>query len=411
MENTKTIVVKFGGSILTSPKDITLAAEKIAKEVEKGTKIVVVVSALAGVTDNLLKTAYEISQNNLGKPELDEVLSMGERTATRLMTIALRALGLKVVSLDPLDNLWPIYTDSNFGNAEVLLNKTETAVLEKIKPLVDEGYVVVVPGFVGLSPEGKITTLGRGGSDITAMVLGRCLNSDEVIFVKDVSGILSADPKKVSNPEKINVLDAEEMYTLSSAGAKVLHPKALKYVKNGVTLRVVGLNEDFSSGTVIKGELNLGLKVVLNNKPVSMVTIVGKEISPTNIVPKILSEEMPLEKLLGLTFSYPSVILYVEESPPGFIDKLHKLIKSKRAAKAIHSFEPLSQITISGHDLEKTPGIIDTIVAPLSLNNINLYGLITVSSSVRLFIHWNDREKAYSLIKESLTKAGLLKED
>ena len=103
MENTKTIVVKFGGSILTSPKDITLAAEKIAKEVEKGTKIVVVVSALAGVTDNLLKTAYEISQNNLGKPELDEVLSMGERTATRLMVSALKSLGLKTVGLDPAD--------------------------------------------------------------------------------------------------------------------------------------------------------------------------------------------------------------------------------------------------------------------------------------------------------------------
>ncbi|MGP3668289.1 MAG: aspartate kinase [Candidatus Bathyarchaeota archaeon] len=409
MKNAKTIVVKFGGSTLASSKDFTLAAEKIAKEVKKGTKIVVVVSALAGVTDQLLKTAHEISLNNLGKSELDEVLSMGERTATRLMSVALKALGLKVVGLDPLDNLWPIYTDSNYGNAEVLLDKTENAILEKIKPLIDKGYVVVIPGFIGLSPEGKVTTLGRGGSDITAMVLGRCLNSDEVIFVKDVGGILSADPKKVSNPEKINVLDAEEMYTLSSAGAKVLHPKALKYAKNEITVRVVGLNEDFSGGTIIKGEINLGLKVVLNNKPVSMITIVGKEISPATTLPKILSEELPLEKLLGLTFSYPSLILYIEECMPEFINKLHSLIRNEKIAKAIHSFEPLSQITISGHDLEETPGIIDTVVAPLSLNSINLYGLITVSSSVRLFIHWNDKEKAFLLIKESLSKSGLLK--
>ena len=339
----------------------------------------------------------------------DYILSFGERISTPILWGTLFSKGIKTQWFTGQDA--GIVTDSNFGNAKPLMEITTYQVKGKLQKLLDENITPIVTGYIAADQNGVVTTLGRGGSDITAMVLGRCLNSDEVIFVKDVSGILSADPKKVSNPEKINVLDAEEMYTLSSAGAKVLHPKALKYVKNGVTLRVVGLNEDFSSGTVIRGELNLGLKVVLNNKPVSMVTIVGKEISPTNIVPKILSEELPLEKLLGLTFSYPSIILYVEESPPGFIDKLHKLIKSKRVAKAVHSFEPLSQITISGHDLEKTPGIIDTIVAPLSLNSINLYGLITVSSSVRLFIHWNDREKAYSLIKESLTKAGLLKED
>ena len=120
----KSLVVKFGGSCLSNPQNISLAAKKIEAEVKNGKKIVVVVSALTGVTDSLLKTATEASLGRISKEELDEVLSMGERTATRLMVSALKSLGLKTVGLDPADGkFWPIYTDSKHGNAEVNLEK------------------------------------------------------------------------------------------------------------------------------------------------------------------------------------------------------------------------------------------------------------------------------------------------
>ncbi len=404
----KNLVVKFGGSCLSSPKNINLAAKKIMNETKKGGNIVVVVSALSGVTDNLLKTAQEASLNKLSKEELDEILSMGERTATRLMVAALKSLGLKVIGLDPADKLWPIYTNSEYGNAEVDLKKTVKAVRKNIRPLLEEGYVIVVPGFVGLSPEGKVTTLGRGGSDITAVVLGRSLGFEEVVFVKDVGGVLSADPKMVSTPTKIDMLDAEEMFSLSSAGAKVLHPRALKYATNNLTLRVVGFEEDLSEGTVIKGELGTGLKVSLHPHPVSMLTVVGKEVlTPENLL-KIFSEALPLKtKILGLTLTSPSLLLYVE-NPSKLIKNLHDLIKTQKIAKAIHGFESLALITVSGHELEKVPGVIDSVVAPLAKQNINLYGLLTISSSIRVFVRWNDREKAFSLIKENLAKTGVL---
>ncbi|RLG92131.1 MAG: hypothetical protein DRO36_02335 [Candidatus Hecatellales archaeon] len=407
----KSLVVKFGGSCLSTPQNINLAAKKVAEEVKKGSKVVVVVSALAGVTDNLLKTATEASLSKLSKDELDEILSMGERTATRLMVSALKSYGLKAVGLDPADKLWPIYTNSEYGNAEVDLEKTLKAIKRKVKPLLDKGFVVVVPGFIGLSPEGKTTTLGRGGSDITAVVLGRCVEAEEVVLVKDVAGVLSADPKKVSTPSKIDVLDAEEMFSLSSAGAKILHPRALRYAANNLTLRVVGFNESLSEGTVIKGELGVGLRVSLYPNPVSMVTIVGREVSTPESLLKIFSQTLPSKtKILGLTLASPSLLLYVEDSSK-LIENIHNLIKTQKVAKAIHSFEPLTLIVVSGHELEKTPGIVDCISAPLARENINLYGLLTISNSVRVFVHQRDGEKALKLIKESLGKTGFVLEE
>ena len=406
----KSLVVKFGGSCLSTPQNINLAAKKVAEEVKKGSKVVVVVSALAGVTDNLLKTATEASLSKLSKDELDEILSMGERTATRLMVSALKSYGLKAVGLDPADKLWPIYTNSEYGNAEVDLEKTLKAIKRKVKPLLDKGFVVVVPGFIGLSPGGKTTTLGRGGSDITAVVLGRCVEAEEVVLVKDVAGVLSADPKKVSTPSKIDVLDAEEMFSLSSAGAKILHPRALRYAANNLTLRVVGFNESLSEGTVIKGELGVGLRVSLYPNPVSMVTIVGREVSTPESLLKIFSQTLPSKtKILGLTLASPSLLLYVEDSSK-LIENIHNLIKTQKVAKAIHSFEPLTLIVVSGHELEKTPGIVDCISAPLARENINLYGLLTISNSVRVFVHQRDGEKALKLIKESLGKTGFVLE-
>ncbi|RLI28359.1 MAG: aspartate kinase, partial [Candidatus Hecatellales archaeon] len=247
------MVVKFGGSCLETPENVRVAAEKIIAEQKKGRKIVVVVSALKGVTDQLLQTALAASGGRISKRQLDEILSMGERTSQRIFTGILHSMGVKAEGLDPANpNLWPIYTNSEHGNAEVDLEQTCKAVREKVLPLLEKGFIVVVPGFIGLSRGGAITTLGRGGSDITAVVLGRCLDAGEVVFVKDVGGVLSADPKLVSSPSRVEALDVEEMFSLSSAGAKVLHPKSLKYKTSSMTLRVVGMDEpDLSGGTII----------------------------------------------------------------------------------------------------------------------------------------------------------------
>ena len=399
------LVVKFGGSCLSTPDNILVAAKKIATETSRGKKIIVVVSALSGVTDELLSLAKESTLNNITLEELDEILSMGERTAVRLMSSALRSLGLKSQEVDPLSSLWPIFTDSNFGDAEVNLDKTKRVANERILPLLKDGCVPVVAGFIGLSPDGKITTLGRGGSDISATVLGNVLEAEEVVFVKDVGGVLSADPKRVSSPKKIDFLEAEEAYTLASAGAKVIHPKALTYKKNSTILRVVGFDDrDLSGGTVITGELKSGLNLELYPSSLSMITLIVQEASSPDVVPKLLSEASAANaKILGVTVAPPSILLYVQ-NPSDIVQRLHEMIKSQSIAKAIHSFDSLAMITVSGHGLERIPGVMDIVVEPLAKENINLYGILTISSSIKIFVPWSDRERVLLLIDSNLSK-------
>ena len=398
------LVVKFGGSCLSTPNSIREAAEKVAKEVAKGKRVVVVVSALSGVTDQYLNLAKEASQEKFSKAELDEFLSMGERSAVRLMSLTLNSNGIKTVGLDPSSDPWPILTDSNFGNAEVDLGKTRELVGRNLLPLLEEGYTLVVPGFIGLSSEGKVTTLGRGGSDITAVILGNCFEAGEVVFVKDVGGVLSADPKKVSSPQKIDSLMVGEAYSLAVAGAKVIQPKALLYKKESTVLRVVGFDApDLSGGTVITGELKTGLESELYPASLSMITLITSNGSLPRVA-KVLSEIPSVEtEVLGLTVSESSILLYIR-NPKGLVERLHDLIKKEGLAKAIHSVDGLAMVVVSGYGLEDIPGILEAVVEPVAEAGINLYGVFTISSSIRLFVPWAEREKTLSSVKYVLSR-------
>jgi len=393
------LVVKFGGSCLSTPDTIKEAANKVAKEIAKGRSVVVVVSALSGTTDQLLGLAKQSSENNISNSELDEILSMGERTTARLMAGTLNSMGIKTISLDPALPSWPIQTDSTFGNAEIRIEPTRDRVRTILLPLLKEGHVVVVPGFIGQSPEGKVTTLGRGGSDITAVLLGNCLEASEIVFVKDVGGVLSADPKKVSSPKKIDALMVDEAYNLAVAGAKIIQPKALLYKKESSVLRIVGFDSsDLSGGTIITGELKVGFGSALYPSSLSMITLITSNGSLPRIA-KVLSEFPSAgTDILGLTVSESSILLYVQ-NPRNLVESLHEIIKKEGIAKAIQSVDALAMVLISGYGLEDIPGILEAVVEPLAKNGINLYGVFTISNSIRLFVPWAEREKALSAVK------------
>ena len=401
------IVVKFGGSCLSSPNDVVKAAKKIAAETNKGRRVLVVVSAFTGVTDELLNAT---KTSGIKKDALDEILSMGERASARLMTGALKSLGLKAVEVDPTSNKWPIVTDSNFGEAEILLEETMKNTEKKIIPLLDKGVVPVIPGFIGVSEKGKITTLGRGGSDITAVVMGSCINAGEVVFVKDVGGILTADPKRVSDAQKIATLDAEEVYALTLAGAKVLHPKALRYKKNSTILRVVGFDdENLSGGTMIRGELESELNATLYEHDLSMITMISEEASTPDLVLKVLSSASSTNaKILGVVIESSSLILYVQ-NPADLVQQLHETIRTKGTAKAIHCIDSIAMIAVSGPQLEEIPGIVDIVVSPIANKGVNIYGVLTISSSVKVFVPWKDREETLYLVNDSIKKVHQLK--
>jgi len=398
------IVVKWGGSCLSSPENVLLAAKKVLREVQRKRRVIVVVSALAGVTDQLLSYTNKSMSGSITKEDLDEILSMGERTSARIMASSLKSLGMKAVEIDPTSNLWPIFTDSQFGNANIKMKETKGAVNKRIIPLLLEEKIPVIGGFIGLSPEGKITTLGRGGSDLTAVVLGNCVDAEEVIFVKDVEGILSADPKKVSDPQKIESLDIDAAYSLVAAGAKIIQPKALIYKKDNMVLRVVGFDAlDLSGGTIITGELETGLNAKLFYSPLSMITLITHNSSLEN-VSRILSAVSTVNgEMLGLTVSPTSILLYIY-NPSNLVQQLHEMIREEEIAKAIHCVDSLAMITVSGYGIENIPGIIDIVVSPLSKENVNLYGAFTISSSITIFVPWNEREKALSSVNDVLNK-------
>ncbi|MEM4544786.1 MAG: aspartate kinase [Nitrososphaerota archaeon] len=396
------IVVKFGGSVLKDLSAIEEAASWVKKLLAGGYKIVVVVSAMKGVTDELVNTAKMLAGNP--DPELmDEILSMGERISARLFTLALREHGVNAMFIDPADDYWPIVTDSNHLDAEPLYIETKKNVKEKIVPLLERGVVPVVCGFIGVTVDRKITTLGRGGSDTTAVLIANCLEAEEVVLVKDVPGVFSADPDIVGDSAKIlSELDFREAQALVKGGAKIIHTKALRYLDRKLKLRIASMEElAANGGTVIRG-YDPEIEVKTSPVRITMVTIIREDLDSTDVLEKIMKLLKKRDvKVLAVTCEEKALILYLEERE-GIIVDVHSCLVNERLGKAVSFYQDLAMITVSGRMLETSPGIIHKITKPLAENNINLYGLITISSSIKLIVSSSVLEKARELLVKML---------
>jgi len=404
----KRIVVKYGGASLADHERMLRAVDAVAREVAKGTQIAVVVSAMGKTTDLLLHAAKNASGGHVEKGELDEILAMGERTSIRIVTAALKAKGVESRYFDPLDPDWPIITDDNFSNANPIEEQCRKRIQQHVLPLVEKGVTPVIAGFVGRTLDGKITTIGRGGSDATAFILAKELRADEVVLVIDAEGIMSTDPKIVQNPQRLREIDVNTLVGLADSGTKFIHRKALRYKDPSIGARVIShihgnLNAD---GTLITGGLSTELNVVLaSHFPAVSITVVGQGVSEK---PKILQELTEVVKafapLLGLSVNRNSIILYVAEEgdSASLLEKVHETILKHRETIAMSVRKQLAFLKVSGVGLEETPGIIGKISDTLRLNETNIFGILTITSSILIFVDWNRREKALKLIKGSL---------
>jgi len=408
MENNKKIVVKFGGSSLSDHERLLKAVVAVVNEAKKGTRIAVVVSAMGKTTDVLMATAKNASNGKLEKKDLDDILSMGERTSIRIFAAALKTNDAESCYFDPIDNNWPIITDSAFQNANPILKDSEKNIRECILPIMEKGIIPVVAGFLGKTKDGKITTLGRGGSDTTAFILAEALNADEIVLVTDADGIMSGDPKTVSNPERLREIDVNTLVGLADSGAKFIHSKALKYKPKNINVRVI--NHAHSNltkeGTVITGALASELDAEMAHPfPVAEITVIGNGISAN---PQIIQEMVEKTKqhslLLGMSMNTNSIILYAsqEKNLDALFNDIHEITKSNKETIAMAVKKDLVFIKTSGVGLEETHGIIGKISEDLRLNGINISGILTITSSILLFVDWNEREKALKLIKNSL---------
>src|SRR5437762_4550995 len=217
------VVQKYGGTSVATPKRIQSVARRLVKTQREGCQIVAVISAMAGVTDNLLELAHQISPNPTER-ELDILLSTGEHAATALTAIAVNALGGQAISLTGAQA--GILTDRNHAKARIANISPK-----QIHELMADDYIVIVAGFQGQSPEGETTTLGRGGSDLTAIALAGVLNADVCQIFTDVDGVFTCDPRLVTDAKKLDEVAYDELLEMSSAGSKVVQSRAVEFAK------------------------------------------------------------------------------------------------------------------------------------------------------------------------------------
>jgi aspartate kinase len=265
------IVQKYGGTSVANPDRIKNVAARVAKYRAQSDQVVVIVSAMSGVTDNLIKLAKEIMPLP-NEREMDMLLATGEQTTIALSAIALHALGLPAVSLTGAQA--GIVTDGVHTKAKI-----QNITPKKIHELLDAGNVVIVAGFQGQTIEGQITTLGRGGSDLTAIALAAALKADLCQIYTDVDGVYTADPRIVPGARKLREISYDEMLELASLGAKVMQSRSVEFAKKfGVVFEVRSSLND-NPGTIVKEETSSMEEIVVRgvslDKNQAKVTLVG----------------------------------------------------------------------------------------------------------------------------------------
>lgn len=276
-----TIVIKFGGSSVADNEKLQKVAQKIIKLNEKRNKIVVVVSAQGKITDKLIKEAEELALKP-EKREMDMLVSIGEQISASKLSILLNYLGYKSISLTG----WQagIHTDEVNQNAKIEYINTQ-----RIEKELEDGKIVVITGFQGINKNNDITTLGRGGSDTSAVAIAAVLKAKQCYIYSDVDGIYTADPNKVSSTKKLKNISYKEMYSLSSEGAKVLHDRCIEIGERNNVQIIVGSTFNDNPGTIISDKLEASEVKSIIKKDVSKISVIGFGISSKDtIVKKIL---------------------------------------------------------------------------------------------------------------------------
>lgn len=385
-------VIKFGGADLSTGERIKKAAEMIIQSGYK--EVVVVVSAMGKTTDNLQKIASKIG---VGDRDFAEILSMGERTSARIFCSALRSMGAKAVYFDPAQENWPIITDSNFTNAKPDVSKTKQLAKKYLEPLLGE-VIPVVCGFLGRDEQGNITTLGRGGSDTTALLLANCLEADEVVLVKDTNGVLSADPEMVPNARPFEKLEIQEMFALAQGGAKILRSEALRYKLPNQRLRVVSFSSHnlATGGTEISGVFNPNSVEMSQYEGLSAVTVVCK-ISPENL--SKLFSTLSQETIYGVSIGKKSITVFSRlKNAKEAINRLHEL----QCLKAVSLRDQVGVIEVTHPSFIDSPGWVAKITGKLASKGINIIEVTTSKATINLFIEERVLKDAFKAVGEVL---------
>ncbi|UPW01804.1 aspartate kinase [Halorussus gelatinilyticus] len=391
------VVAKFGGTSLGSGDRINRAADSVADAVAQGHEIAVVASAMGNTTDELLdEIEFETDEADRA-----EIVSMGERTSVRMLKAALAARGVEAVFVEPGSERWPVFTD---GNGELDAEKTKEAAGKLAAELDD--VVPVVTGFLAEGPDGGVTTLGRGGSDTTAVMLGNYMSADEVVIVTDVEGVMTGDPHVVEGARNVGEISVDELRNLSFRGAEVVAPSALSYKDEGLNVRVVHYQHGdlLAGGTDIIGEFES--LIDMREEPLACLTVAGRAIRNR---PGILQD---LSTALGdsdinvdaVASGMDSVTFYVDETVAERAENiLHREVIDEESLSSVTVDDDVAVVRVMGGELPNQPGVIRNLVNPVADAHINIHDLITSATSVAVFVDWSDREETLDIIQDEFS--------
>ncbi len=382
-------VLKFGGTSVGSIERIINAAKIIKREHEGGNSIIVVVSAMAGKTNELIDQSKAISKN-FTRRELDVLLTSGEQVSSALLCGALNEIGVKAKSW--MNWQIPIITEGENTNSRIInINK------EKINKFILDGGVAVIPGFQGVSINGDITSIGRGGSDATAVAVAKIFNADSCEIYTDVDGVYSSDPNKIPVAKKIDKISYEEMLELSSLGAKVMQSSAVQTAMiHDIPLEVKSTFTN-RKGTKIFGQENIDYNKVITgvaySKDEAKITLIGVQDKPgvaAEIFEPISKSQINIDMVIqnvssdGKTTDLTFTIKREE------FDKTIDTIKNNKKIKfkELSYKKDVSKISIVGAGMVTTPGITYKMFRALASENINILAIST--SEIKISVIIND---------------------
>ncbi|UCD32647.1 MAG: aspartate kinase [Desulfobacterales bacterium] len=403
------IVQKFGGTSVANEERIRQVAKRVAKTYDQGNQVVVILSAMAGVTDNLIDLANQIAPSP-DKRELDVLLATGEQTTAALLAMTLKAMNYPALSM--LGHQAELMTDCTFGNARILNINTD-----RIVESLNNRNIVVVAGFQGCDADGNITTLGRGGSDTSAVAIASALKADVCEIYTDVDGIYTADPNICSKARKIDTISYDEMLNMASLGAKVLQIRSIGFAKKyNIPVHVrSSFNEE--EGTMVVSEESgmeqLVVSAVTHDKDQARITlkkvpdqpgVAAKIFSPiaeAGIVVDMIIQNTRAEGQTDLTFTVPkadfSKALEIEQN-----------VAQEIRAEDVLGDENIAKVSVVGVGMKNHSGVASKMFTTLGRENINIMMISTSEIRISCVIEEKYTELAVRVLH---TVFGLDRED
>ncbi|MBL3646230.1 MULTISPECIES: aspartate kinase [Bacillus] len=396
------IVQKFGGTSVGSVEKINNAANRVIAEKQKGHQVVVVVSAMGKSTDALVSLAKDITDQP-SKREMDMLLATGEQVTISLLSMALQEKGYDAVSYTG----WQagIRTESVHGNARI--TDIDTTVLAS---QLEQGKVVIVAGFQGMTEDCEITTLGRGGSDTTAVALAAALKADKCDIYTDVPGVFTTDPRYVKSARKLAGISYDEMLELANLGAGVLHPRAVEFAKNYQLPLEVRSSTETEAGTLIEEESsmeqNLIVRGIAFEDQITRVTIYGltsglttlstifTTLAKRNINVDIIIQTQAGDHDAGISFSVKS------EDADQTVEVLEEY-KGALEFEKIETESKLAKVSIVGSGMVSNPGVAAEMFAVLAEKNILIKMVSTSEIKVSTVVSENDMVKAVEALHDA----------